>query len=55
MCVGLQVQLNDLEAIASLLSIFPHQVAVVLVLLWAFLRLRRTQSSECLQGKKVLA
>ena len=36
------VQSHDLEAIASLLSMVPRQVAVLLVLLWAFLRLRRT-------------
>ena len=49
MCVQLMasaryscVQSHDLEAIASLLSMVPRRVAVQLVLLWAFLRLRRT-------------
>ena len=40
---------------ASLPSMVPRRVAVLLVLLWAFLRLRKTQSTENLQGKKVLA
>ena len=31
------VQSHDLEAIASLLSMVPRRVAVLLVLLWAFL------------------
>ena len=31
----------------------PRQVAVLLVLLWAFLGLRRTQRALSLQGKKV--
>ena len=30
------VQSHDLEAIASLLSMVPRRVAVLLVLLWAF-------------------
>ena len=36
------LQSHDLEAIESLLSMVPRRVAVLLVLLWAFLRLRRT-------------
>ena len=36
------IQSHDPEAIASLLSMVPRRVAVLLVLLWAFLRLRRT-------------
>ena len=40
---------------ASLPSMVPRRVAVLLVLLWDFLRLRRTQSTESVQGKKVLA
>ena len=49
------LQSHDLEAIASLLSMVPRRVAVLLVLLWAFLRLRRTHRALSLQGKKVLA
>ena len=41
--------------VASLLSMVPRRVAVLLVLLWDFLRLRRTQSTESLQRKKVFA
>ena len=40
---------------ASLPSMVPRRVAVLLVLLWAFLRLRRTHRALSLQGKKVLA
>ena len=37
---------------ASLPSMVSRRVAVLLVLLWDFLRLRRTQSIESLQGKE---
>ena len=36
------VQSHELEEIASLLSMVPRRVAVLLVLLWSFLRLGRT-------------
>ena len=49
------LQSHDLGAIESLLSMVPRRVAVLLVLLWAFLRLRRMHRALSLQGKKVLA
>ena len=35
---------------ASLLSMVPRRVAVLLLLLWAFLRLRRMQEGSCVDG-----